>query len=177
MTQELKWRCANCLHLNPPDVSTCSRCYTPRSVSQPAPSAAPASEADDEEVDEEVDEEDDEEVGREATLCELLQERYGGAYATAEATIARGKTLQGLAIGVGIVILLGGALLGGQIDSELAGILLGLVFALVAGGSLYTAGLQLVTQGQLMLAALDTAVNTSPLLSEEEKMAVMQLGL
>lgn len=48
-----------------------------------------------------------------------------------------------------------------------------LILAVVIGGAFYISGIIVAAQGQIVLAILDIAVNTSPLLSLEEKTEVI----
>ena len=54
--------------------------------------------------------------------------------------------------------------------------MLGLMAALVAGMFFYVAGVMVSAQGQLLQATLDTAVNSSPLLDDEQKAQILALG-
>jgi hypothetical protein len=52
--------------------------------------------------------------------------------------------------------------------SAAAGIVIGLILGLVIGLPLYLLGVLISAQGQILSATLDTAVNTSPLISATE---------
>jgi hypothetical protein len=49
----------------------------------------------------------------------------------------------------------------------------GLAFALTLGISFYIAGVMISAQGQLLQANIDSAVNTSPLLDNEQKAKII----
>jgi hypothetical protein len=49
----------------------------------------------------------------------------------------------------------------------------GLAFALALGTSLYIAGVLISAQGQLLQANIDSAVNTSPLLDNDQKSKIL----
>jgi hypothetical protein len=52
----------------------------------------------------------------------------------------------------------------------------GLMSAFAAGVLFYVAGVVISAQGQLLQATLDTAVNSSPLLDNEQKAQILALG-
>ncbi|MEK6304553.1 MAG: hypothetical protein AABO41_28025 [Acidobacteriota bacterium] len=94
-----------------------------------------------------------------------LMTRYRDAYLVARATATIGKVIKGIGI---LVVALGL----GSAGQYLGGI--GLLVALV-GGLLYCAGVLVGAQGQVLLASLDTAVNSSPFLTNEDRARAMSL--
>ena len=91
--------------------------------------------------------------------------RYRDAYLVARATATIGKVIKG----IGILVIAMGLINAGQSASAI-----GLFVALV-GALLYCAGVLVAAQGQILLASLDTAVNSSPFLTNEEKAKAMSL--
>ncbi|HEV2844758.1 MAG TPA: hypothetical protein VG477_07925, partial [Thermoanaerobaculia bacterium] len=55
-------------------------------------------------------------------------------------------------------------------------VFMGLMTSLVAGVFFYVAGIMISAQGQLLRATLDSAVNSSPLLENEQKAQILALG-
>jgi hypothetical protein len=54
-------------------------------------------------------------------------------------------------------------------------LIIGIVFGALVGGLFFLLGVLISAQGQLLLAHADSAVHTSPFLSNEERAAVMSL--
>lgn len=71
---------------------------------------------------------------------------------------------------VGIVLALASLGAGGN------WILIGFCTALLTGVSFYISGVFISAQGQILRAALDTAVNSSPLLENHQKAEILALG-
>jgi hypothetical protein len=99
-----------------------------------------------------------------------LASRYAEAYAIARSTISLGRTIKELSLKGG----LGLAALGFVLLIVLSGFHAMFAIALFLFGANcaiwgFVAGVFLSVQGQIMLAQLDTAVNTSPLATNEEK--------
>ena len=101
----------------------------------------------------------------------LTVKRYSDAYKFPKSLLGIGSTLKGLGISVGIIVFLIGM---GSAEWP------GFVLALTLGGffSLISIGLGMLVsaQGQILCASLDTAVNTSPFLSAQERADVMSLS-
>lgn len=100
---------------------------------------------------------------------EVLSKRYSNAYKVAKGIITYGGITKGITLVLGIGILLIGAFLAVNGGFTLGpGLLLAVMgIGLVIGG--YIAGVLIQASGQLMLTTVDTAVNTSTLISVDEK--------
>jgi hypothetical protein len=106
-----------------------------------------------------------------------LSRRYKDAYVVARITGTIGKIVKGIAIvvaGLGIVYAL---VIIGQNKGSLD---LGPFFSLsllivIAGGLLFCIGVLIAAQGQVLLASLDSAVNSSPFLTNEQRARIMSL--
>ncbi len=100
-----------------------------------------------------------------------IKDRYTNAYWVAKAVVRFGEVVKALGlILIGLIVV--GALFAMNVgtDRPSVGVLLGgLVAGVVVGGVIYLLGVITAAQGQVMLAVLDTAVNTSPILSTSEK--------
>ena len=95
-----------------------------------------------------------------------LISRYRDACADADAIGRRGNNAKIFGIVAGVVMLL---VIGGASYSGWAFPLLFIPLAVAIGGMFYMAGLIAAAQAQVLLAALHTAVNSSPFLSVEQK--------
>jgi hypothetical protein len=98
--------------------------------------------------------------------------RYQDAYLTARAITVFGTTVKTLAIVLGGFATLIG--LGALSQSGTMGFIAigsGITFAI----SVHVLGILVSAQGQILQAALDTAVNTSPILTQEEMRQIMSL--
>jgi hypothetical protein len=99
--------------------------------------------------------------------------RYADAYGVAKAIVALGQSAKILS-----AFVLGGLVLGGLIASG-QGVGGGLAFAigLIAGPlvalPIYLLGIIVSAQGQTLMATLDTAVHTSPFLTNEDKQRIL----
>lgn len=109
----------------------------------------------------------------------------------AKAVMARYQDAYGVAraiAGIGTLIKTVGMLLGGLIAfvfmlgssqvpdyQKFGAFILGLVLAALVGGTFYLFGIVISALGQLLQAGLDTAVNTSPFLSHDQRANTMSL--
>ena len=111
--------------------------------------------------------------------------RYTDAYRIAKVLVRLGATLKILAIGLGggiagvsaliVLVSLAGI---SRSPAAIAGLGLGAVgffVGILIGVLIFLFGVLLSAQGQLLRATLDTAVNSSPFLSDAEKSQVMWL--
>jgi high-affinity Fe2+/Pb2+ permease len=82
-----------------------------------------------------------------------------------------GSFIKALGVLAGVLVVAGGFGSGqGQV-----GILGGMLVGFIAGGVIYGVGTMVSAQGQILLALLDTAVNGSPFLDEDQKAEAMSL--
>ena len=93
--------------------------------------------------------------------------RYVDAYSVAHGLVGNGDSTKGVGLVAGIMVGLLGVVSGSFLGAT--GLIMGVICGLVVGGSFYLLGILIAAAGQLLLASLDTAINTSPLLSLEEK--------
>ena len=99
-----------------------------------------------------------------------LEVRYSDGYKAAKAIIGFGNLVKILGAVAGVIIALVALSLSGALF--IGGALLG---ALVWLG-LFVSGIVICAQGQLLLATLDSAVNTSPFLDDSQRALVMSLS-
>lgn len=81
--------------------------------------------------------------------------------------------------GIGILVAAFGVIVAVQSASRGTGLVMfqlpAFVGALLFGALLYCVGVLVAAQGQILLATLDTAVNSSPFLTNEDKAKAMSL--
>lgn len=99
-----------------------------------------------------------------------LAHRYRDAYSVARVIVGAGNGVKTVGVIVGILFALA------SFAAEGVFVFLGLMAALAAGILFYVAGVVISAQGQLLQATLDTAVNSSPLLDNEQKAQILALG-
>ena len=100
--------------------------------------------------------------------------RYTDAYLIARTITAFGETVKVIAFVIGGGIALFGLVAGSyskHYEAFVGGIILGAIVAI----PIYVLGILVAAQGQILKATLDTAVNTSPLLSKDEMREIMSL--
>ncbi len=100
-------------------------------------------------------------------ITQALTLRYQDAYTEAHAVVKIGKVIKALAIFLVVIILIGAfAMSSGRTNGAVIGI--GLVLGCMVGIPTYVLGVLVAAQGQTQLATLDTAVNSSRHLSDDE---------
>jgi hypothetical protein len=115
----------------------------------------------------------------ESSVAPRVMSRYADAYRVARATAAVGTAIKvsgallGLLIGFGLFLAVDA--LGQGPRGGLIGLLLGLFFGVATFALFYVLGVVLSSFGQLKKSALDSAVNTSPFLTNEQRAEVMSL--
>jgi hypothetical protein len=124
-------------------------------------------------------------MGRQSsgTLVETLMRRYSDAYTEANTVVVIGKVIKGVSVLVFVLMIavILAVQLAGQ-DSHrnsnemlspgmFAGV--GFILAIILSLPIYILGLLVSAQGQTALASLDTAVNSSRHLSDDEIKAII----
>lgn len=104
-----------------------------------------------------------------------LVPRYADAYLVARSTTGFGATVKVIAIVMGIIVAITGAVLGSQTDLGGVFVIAGILAGVMAALPIYILGILISAQGQILKATIDTAVNTSPLLTEDEMRKMMSL--
>jgi hypothetical protein len=102
--------------------------------------------------------------------------RYKDAYLVARGSGGLGRTIQvigQLAVGVGALGFLGGFLAAKTFGEALL-IPLG-ILSIFGGILLFCVRIIIASQGQLLKATLDTAINSSPFLSDDQRAKTMSL--
>lgn len=110
----------------------------------------------------------------EEKISKKLIKRYQDAYNIAKSIIAFGNVIKFCGIIIGIITVFIGSNLSNFFGSGNIGVS-SIFFAILIGGSIYLLGTIITAQGQIMQATLDTAVNSSSFLNEDERIKAMRL--
>lgn len=107
--------------------------------------------------------------------------RYRDAYRVANTIIGIGTAIKVagavLGIGIALVFMLGGAAVGRESGAAMfASVLTGGVLGAAVGLLFWLFGVLISSQGQVLLASLDTAVNGSPFITDDERATAMSLS-
>jgi hypothetical protein len=107
-----------------------------------------------------------------------LRTRYSDAYGMGRTLVTVGSVVKVVGIVFALIIIGGGLLLSPQAPSNngVGVAMFALLIGAFVGVTLYVLGTFVAAQGQLLWATLDTAVNTSPLIDEDTKLAIMALN-
>ncbi len=100
--------------------------------------------------------------------------RYTDAYLTARTITAVGTTVKFIAFIISGCIVLMGFVAGSQSAQFILG---GIILGAIIGIPIYVLGILVSAQGQILKATLDTAVNSSALLTKDEMRKMMSLDL
>ena len=105
----------------------------------------------------------------------LGRHRYSDAYAVARTVVGLANTVKILGAVIGVLVALTGLIAAGQAGSGIgaAAAFSGMVSGASIGLSMYALGVLLAAVGQILRATLDTAVNTSPMLTQDEVRAIV----
>lgn len=109
------------------------------------------------------------------SITTSLWGRYHDAYLVARATAAIGQIVKSIGVGLGIIIALGAVILATQTQQSAIVALGGVIAGAVVGIPLFVLGILVAAQGQVLKAALDNAVHTSPFLQKEDMARIMSL--
>jgi hypothetical protein len=107
-----------------------------------------------------------------------LMKRYKDGYLVARATNGFGRVIKAVGTIIGVLIALIGLMAQGEGARDATSRIIGLVtivFGIFAGTLLYIIGVLVSAQGQILKASLDSAVNSSPFLTNEYKAEIMSL--
>jgi hypothetical protein len=119
-------------------------------------------------------------AGAPSGLAGTLMRRYADAYTEAHSIVTFGKVIKGIAVVLFIGFVIGGLMLasspggggyGGQMNDTVAG--MGFALACLIGIPTYVLGILVAAQGQTALATLDTAVNSSRHLTDDDVARVL----
>ncbi|MEY2507387.1 MAG: hypothetical protein QOH01_1716 [Verrucomicrobiota bacterium] len=97
--------------------------------------------------------------------------RYKEAYRSARMTVAAGNAIKLIGCLIAVVILLIGIVVASQTNAAIG--FAAVVLALGYGLGFFLSGILVAAQGQILMASLDVAVNSSNVLSEAQRARVM----
>lgn len=103
----------------------------------------------------------------------LHTNRYRDAYLVAKATGAIGLVIKNLGLALGALIVIVALAIAASDGAQFA--LIGIFAGIAVAIPVYILGILVSAQAQILKATLDTAVNTSPLLSNEDKAWIISL--
>jgi hypothetical protein len=111
------------------------------------------------------------------TPSDSVGRRYSDAYAIARTVISLGGVVKILAYVIGGLIALAGIVAAAQTNASLGSgtAAAGLIGGATAGVPIFVLGVLVSAVGQILRATLDTAVNTSPLLSQDDVRKIMSV--
>jgi hypothetical protein len=116
--------------------------------------------------------------------AQSLSNRYWDAYLVARATVGMGAVIKVVGILLGILICSGGFFIATTLSATLSNsgavIFISVLtivggFGVFVGALLFLQGILISAQGQTLKASLDSAVNNSPFLSNDQKAKIMSL--
>jgi len=107
--------------------------------------------------------------------AQALISRHKDAYTVANVTVTVGNVIKAIGILVGAVIVMGSMMEFSPHGGMNTQLMLGLLTALLVGLLFYFVGVLVSAQGQILKASLDSAVNTSPFLTNEQRAKIMSL--
>jgi len=109
---------------------------------------------------------------------QAMTRRYGEAFVVARATNGIGKAIELIGIVLGASIVLASIVAINHPEKGLLQLgLVGIAFGVCIGVLFFLCGLIVAAQGQILKASLDSAVNSSPFLTDDERATVMSLPL
>jgi hypothetical protein len=119
-----------------------------------------------------------EDVSGASNQVAAVMKRYKDAYIVARVTSGFGKTIKTIGVIIGVLLVLIGFLIanknGPQNPISYVGIT-GIFIGIFGGALFYIIGVLVSSQGQILKASLDGAVNSSPFLANEHKAKIMSL--
>jgi hypothetical protein len=101
-----------------------------------------------------------------------LMSRYTDSYLVARTITTFGAIVKFIAFIIGGGVILVSLVVGGHSTQYLIG---GFLLAAIVGIPIFVLGVLVTAQGQILKATLDTAVNSSPLLTKDEMKQIMSL--
>jgi hypothetical protein len=105
-----------------------------------------------------------------------LKKRYSDAYLVSKVTVSFGNLMKIIGVLLTGVIIVAALFMSRQAGAGAAVIVVGgIIAAGLSGLLLYLLGILVAAHGQVLQATLDTAVNSSPFLTDADRAAIMSL--
>lgn len=103
--------------------------------------------------------------------------RYSDAYATADSIVMIGSIIKGIGIVIGAILVAVGLIAASAFNGVGGGVTIvaSLISGLFNGIMVYVIGVLISALGHILKANLDSAVHSSPFLTDEQRAAVMRL--
>jgi hypothetical protein len=163
------WKCRRCDEEIEDDFDVCWNCQAGRDGSLPDRNVVPT-------------EQKERSVGkatvRESYVVASLMKRYTDAYIVARTITGFGSLIKVIGVVIAALLVLIGFLVAAQNGPRepisYLGIM-GVVVGVISGALFYIIGVLVSAQGQILKASLDSAVNSSPFLSNEHRAKIMSL--
>ena len=108
----------------------------------------------------------------EIRIYDAVKRRYSDAYSQARMSVTTGYLIKYASGVLGILLVVSSL-----IAAKGTGILAGITFAVLTTLWIYSVGANVVSQGQLLLALLDTAVNSFRGLSDAQRVEILSLDV
>jgi hypothetical protein len=114
---------------------------------------------------------------QQANYSDNAMKRYKDAYIVARATSGLGGTIKVLGWIFGGIVAIAGWAIGLQSDGAPNQLIMygGLILGAIIAIPLWVLGILITAQGEIIKAALDEAVHTSPFLNNDQRASVMSL--
>ena len=186
------WTCAECGKANRDVYTECGNCTARRdggppgnpqafeAVTRRSAKQGPVEVADNSGVAEPPTQSPTSKFQTETVEAKALLSRYWDAYLVARMTVGLGEIIKVIAVVFAVLIMLAALLIAGQASQSSGGtavvtFFLGVIGAAFVGGQFYLLGIIVMAQGQILKASLDSAVNSSPFLQNEQRAKIMSL--
>jgi chromate transport protein ChrA len=103
--------------------------------------------------------------------------RYKDAYLVARVTAGFGNIIKGVGIALAVLVLIGALVASDNAygDMKTVYVVAGSISAVIIGVVFFLFGILVSAQGQILKASLDSAVNNSPFLTNDQKAQTMSL--
>lgn len=163
------WECRRCGEEVEDNFDVCWNCQAGRDGSLPESNVAPA---------EQKTKNVRKAAARDSPEVASLTKRYIDAYLVARAVTGFGSMIKVMGIVIAILLVLIGFVVASQSGPRdpisYLGIM-GIVVGVISGALFYIIGVLVSAQGQILKASLDSAVNSSPFLTNEHRAKIMSL--
>lgn len=108
-------------------------------------------------------------------VVNAVTHRYSDAYIVARAVDGAGVAIKTIGLLFGVLIAVGALAMAQEMGGGVVVAVIGIAFAGAIATVLYLLGTLASAQGQILKASLDTAVNTSQFLSDQDRARIMSL--
>ena len=110
-----------------------------------------------------------------STVVNAVAERYSDAYLVARAINGAGVAIKAIGLAIGVLMSVGSLVIAEESGGGAVIAVMGIAMAGAVATVLYLLGTLASAQGQILKAGLDTAVNTSQFLGDQDRARIMSL--